>query len=158
MNNKGDYMALRNSAYQERVYLDQLTEMHTALREFCTNLDLDVHGFGTDNWVQELECRRRDGFIPHSHNRGGFDVYDVLEIAHDSEDDDEGELIFHGLRIMYEGVDDRGIHTLCAYYCKWSEHDVYGIGRAKTIAEVEIRFRSTERMLAKLTKFAKECI
>jgi len=25
--------------------------------------------------IEELECRRRDGFIPYSHNKGGFRVY-----------------------------------------------------------------------------------
>lgn len=38
-----------------------------ALREF-TNEALDVH----DREVEAIECRSRDGFIPYSHNKGGF--------------------------------------------------------------------------------------
>jgi hypothetical protein len=117
-------------------------------------LDLDTYGFGTDSTMYELESKRRDGFIPSSHNCGGFDVLNYLRTESDGDDGDDGEgyLILHGFRFMYEGEKD-GVHTLCGYYSQWSEYDVYGMHKASTLAEIEIRFRNTEQLIVELDKF-----
>jgi hypothetical protein len=137
-----------------KVYLDEIPELHKALREFCTNLDLDAYGSGCDNWIDELECRRRDGFIPHSYNRGGFDVYNTLDCVYDdaADEQDDGDIQFHGFRIMYEGSND-GIHTICAYYSQWADSDMYGMHRAPTIAEIEINFTNSAELIEQLTAF-----
>jgi len=142
----------------EKIYLDQLPEINDGLKQFCIQLDLDTWGSGAKNFLFEIACRRADGFIPHSHNHGGFDVYNILEsVCGEDEDGSDDSLLLHGFRFMYEG-ETNGIHTLCAYYCQWDEGDIYGINRAKTIKEIEITFKKTDRLIAKLNKFVKECI
>lgn len=135
-----------------KVYLDEIPELHSALKQFCEQLDLDEYGFGTDNDVRELECRRRDGFIPHSHNHGGFDVVNILETEYDDDQDEDGTLVYHGYRFMYEGMDD-GKHVLCGYYSKYYESDYTGLAGARTIREIEIQFESAAEMIEKLIDF-----
>jgi len=61
----------------------------------------------------------------------------------------------NGFRLMYEGSES-GIHTLCVYYCTWSEHDVWGMERAKTLAETEIRFKKPHTLIRKLNSFVRK--
>lgn len=65
--------------YSDKIYLDDQPELYLLLATICNELDLDSLGSGLDNWIHELECHSRDGFIPHLHNHGGFDVYNTLE-------------------------------------------------------------------------------
>ena len=48
-------------------YWDDIAEV---LQDFLK----DGIGF-MNEWIEELECRRRDGFIPFSHNKGGYRGY-----------------------------------------------------------------------------------
>lgn len=137
-------------------YLDEQPELYTALEAFVSDLELDPQGFGSDNWFAVLECRRRDGFIPHSHNFGGFDVYNLHSISHEDEQDEDGTMLFHGFRIMYEGTESEGVHKLCVYYSQWDEHDYRGIGGAPTQAQEEITFSNPDDMVRQLSKFVNE--
>lgn len=142
----------------DKIYLDEIQTLHKSIETYLKKIDLDTLGSGCDNWLNELECRRRDGFIPHSHNHGGFDVYNT----HSSEFEcycNEPEscecdstIILHGFRLMYEGQSS-GIHTMCVYYAQWSEYDCYGMSKADTIAEIEIKFKTAKTLMTKLEKF-----
>jgi hypothetical protein len=143
-------------------YLIDYPELYTTLQLFCMELNMDVYGSGSDSDIYELECMRRDGFIPYSHNRGGFDVINYLSSEYDSDSDDGSDdnencyyLMLHGFRFIYEGTEN-GKHILCGYYSTWSEHNIYGINKTPIIAEVEIRFSTIEQLIAKLNKFVKE--
>jgi hypothetical protein len=145
--------------YNDKVYLDQLPELHTAIKEYLTGLDLDYWGSGCENWLNETECRRRDGFIPHSHNHGGFDVYNTSRSEPDLEDEsgDSDEIILHGFRVMYEGQEN-GIHTLCMYYCEFSEDGYFYFNNAPTLAEIEIRFKTTSGLLRQMKRFVNKTL
>lgn len=54
-----------------KTYLDQLPQFENVLREFLE--ELYVGGDFYDQDIESLDCRRRDGFIPHSHNHGGLE-------------------------------------------------------------------------------------
>lgn len=141
---------------KERLYLDEIPELHGRLENFCKELKLDLFGSGAENFMHEIECRRRDGFIPHAHNRGGFDVYNTLETeCGENEDGNDDTMLLHGFRIMYEGY-SKGVHTLCAYYIQFNSEDPYGMSNADTIKEIEIKFRKEDQLFKKLRKFTKE--
>jgi len=143
-----------------KVYLDEMPVLHKAIETYLKGLDLDAWGSGADNWLSELACRRCDGFIPHSHNHGGFDVcnthsselncYSPEECKDDCQC--ESDILLHGFRLMYEGQEN-GIHTICVYYAQWDSGDYYGINRAPTIAEIEIRFKTVNGLFTKLKRF-----
>lgn len=63
-----------------KLYLDEQPELDSIIKDFMTDLDSTYdYGFGKD--VEPLECRSRDGFIPHSHNCGGYDKEYYTSIA-----------------------------------------------------------------------------
>jgi hypothetical protein len=60
---------------RDPVYLDEQPEIATVIHDWLESLRLDPHGMAFDApRLEEIECRGRDGFIPHSWNRGGFDL------------------------------------------------------------------------------------
>ncbi len=68
---------MKSLAYKSREHLGYLTdhpELMTILKTWIENLSFD-RGVAYDSpKMEEIECRARDGFYPHSHNRGGFDL------------------------------------------------------------------------------------
>lgn len=67
----------------DKTYLDQLPHLERVVREFLETLDLDgPWGVAFDEpKVEVIECRRRDGFIPHAHNCGGFDLEYLTDVG-----------------------------------------------------------------------------
>ena len=74
-------------------YFDQLPNLtQTMIKRLITDaFEHEARHFETfgpegSYRVEELECRSRDGFIPHSHNRGGIDVsgYTTLDFMNGS--------------------------------------------------------------------------
>jgi hypothetical protein len=192
--------------------------LQQVVRDWLQSLELDHHHIAFDaGRIEELECRARDGFWPHSHNRGGFDLMymtdldacygsgcgpnfgeidgaiesglrDSLEafkrehasdLAGISDDlitySDLYEMgrsdlataldeyqrqwlntpVWWGIRCMYEGADERGVHTLMVYCgANISEyHNAFQKGSA-TLAEFELRFKTASglrRQLQRLT-------
>lgn len=61
------------TATHNKVYLDQLPEFEKIVRDFINSLEPNFSEAYNEPKAEALECRRRDGFIPHSHNFGGFD-------------------------------------------------------------------------------------
>lgn len=56
-------------------YFDQLpTEMQSVAREFLAQFAEYEPG------IEDIECRRRDGFIPYSWNRGGLQLYEYRDL------------------------------------------------------------------------------
>jgi hypothetical protein len=55
-----------------KTYLDE-TQYNEIVKNFITDLSFDFSE-GYRLGVENLPCRRADGFIPHSNNHGGFDV------------------------------------------------------------------------------------
>lgn len=78
-------MAPQSQEYRKREhtgYLDQQPELSQVVRTWLESLSLDPHGAAYDEpRLEEIECRGRDGFIPHSHNRGGFDLQYLSEVS-----------------------------------------------------------------------------
>lgn len=48
-------------------------KLDEVIREWLDGLSMPFEGWGLS--VEAFEFRRRDGFIPHSHNRGGLDLF-----------------------------------------------------------------------------------
>jgi hypothetical protein len=147
----------------DKTGLPDMPTMHKAIKTYLTELDLDAWGSGAKNWISELEYKRRAGFIPHSHNHGGFDVYNThsseFECTCDQPNDCmcESTIVLHGFRLMYEGLES-GVHTVCLYYSQWSEDDVYGINKATTLAEIEIRFKTVKSLMTKMQRFVNQTL
>lgn len=51
---------------------DQADKLETVCHNFISDL-----GYSNDR-IEAIECRRRDGFIPHSHNKGGLEARSYL--------------------------------------------------------------------------------
>lgn len=47
--------------------------IENVLKDFLSELNYD------DDRIDKLDCRRRDGFIPHSHNKGGFEANTFMQ-------------------------------------------------------------------------------
>jgi hypothetical protein len=67
-------------AYKEKTYLDQLPEFESIIRDYIDSLDTNYSdGYLTDE-ITPIECRSRDGFMPHGHNCGGFDKQWITDL------------------------------------------------------------------------------
>lgn len=139
-------------SYDTKIYLDEMPALHRTLKDYLTELHLDTWGSGSENWLHELECRSRDGFMAAKHNCGGFDVYNTYDSYIDDEYPEDSVIVFHGFRVMYEGVED-GVHTMCVYYCQWDEHDYSGLHGADPISKLEIRFKTSSGLMRQLKAF-----
>lgn len=53
-------------------------EFETIVREWLETVSMP---FEASVKVEPFEFRRRDGFIPHSHNMGGLDLYTITDVA-----------------------------------------------------------------------------
>lgn len=74
---------LRKEKYSfERAYLDEIPALDTAIKTWLDDLDPTVHEAFLSE-AEPIECRRRDGFIPASHNHGGYERtgYTILSSA-----------------------------------------------------------------------------
>lgn len=58
----------------EKTYLDEQPELDSIVKSFIAELEPNYsEGYGLREDPEKIECRSRDGFIPHSHNHGGYD-------------------------------------------------------------------------------------
>lgn len=204
---------------QHNGYLDDHAEIKAVIHDWLEGLELDRYGVAYDKpRLEEIECRSRDGFIAHSHNRGGFDLeylsqvsscvgsgcgpdlaaidksadwaygaalewfketkadeiqglpddklnyHDLCELGRsdlaewlaESEYEHMNTPVWWGVRAMYEGQDENGIHTL-SIYASGNVSEYYGFAGkgSETKAQHEIRFRTASglrRQLERLTK------
>lgn len=58
-----------------KVGLPDYTKMHSLIKDWLTDLSLTNCIEAMENEPEELEYLNRDGFIPHTHNHGGFDKW-----------------------------------------------------------------------------------
>jgi len=67
-------MKHRYSFGPSKVYLDQLPEYESIIRDYIDSLSPDYpDGCPMGKGTEPIECRSRDGFSAHRHNCGGFD-------------------------------------------------------------------------------------
>ena len=66
--------AKNNSEFTEKHYLEQEEEFSKTMKELISDSLDNVDDIDSDNTVEEIESKRRDGFIPHSFNCGGWTV------------------------------------------------------------------------------------
>lgn len=60
--------------------IDTHPEMKAILKDWIESLESPL--YEAENRIDEIEWNSRDGFIAHSHNRGGFELFSMQSIAH----------------------------------------------------------------------------
>ena len=56
--------------------INKANKIVAVLNEFLTDLEFDQER------IEPIECRRRDGFIPYSHNKGGLQAISYIDQVH----------------------------------------------------------------------------
>jgi hypothetical protein len=70
-------------ATKEKLYLKDYPEFDAIIKEFIDDLSPNYSEGYLIKETEAIECIRRDGFIPHSHNHGGYDkewITDLMSI------------------------------------------------------------------------------
>ena len=77
----GDEQMRANYSYSNKVYLDQLPEFESIIRDYIDSLCPNYSDGYLIKKIDSIECRSRDGFSAHSHNCGGFDKSWVTDLS-----------------------------------------------------------------------------